>query len=329
MQAVDRATNLTQRLLAFARRQPLVPRQINANRLVADISEVLRRTLGETIALETVLAGGLWITMADMNQLESALLNLAVNARDAMPAGGKLTIETGNAYLDENYVSALAEPIPAGQYVMIAVTDTGVGMDTATLDRAFEPFFTTKAAGHGTGLGLSQVYGFVRQSHGYVRMYSEVGQGTTVKIYLPRLAAAAQLEPAAAQKGATPRFADGEVVLVVEDDDALRGHSTSILRELGYSVLEAANGPEALEVIAGQPHIDVLFTDVVLPGGMNGRQVAEAATARLPNLKVLFTTGYTQNAVVHNGQLDPGVDLIAKPFRYAELASKLRQVLET
>jgi signal transduction histidine kinase/CheY-like chemotaxis protein len=328
MQAVDRAADLTQRLLAFARRQPLIPRQINANRLVADISEVLRRTLGETVALETVLAGGLWLTMADSNQLETALINLAVNARDAMPDGGKLTIETGNAYLDENYVNDLPEPISAGQYVMIAVTDTGVGMDAATAERAFEPFFTTKAVGRGTGLGLSQVYGFVRQSRGYVRIYSEVGHGTTVKIYLPRLVAAPQFEPASAQQDATPRFAAGEVVLVVEDDDALRAHSTSILRELGYTVLAAANGAEALEIVAAQPRIDVLFTDIVLPGGMSGREVAEAAVSRLPDLKVLFTTGYTQNAVVHNGQLDPGVDLISKPFRYAELAAKLRQVLD-
>jgi len=328
LKAVERAATLTHRLLAFSRRQPLEPKPIDANRLVADMSELLRRTLGETIHLETVLAGGLWSVTADPNQLENSLLNLAVNARDAMPEGGKLTIETGNTYLDEAYVSKLVEPLPPGQYVMIAVSDTGVGMDSMTLDRAFEPFFTTKDIGRGTGLGLSQVYGFVLQSQGYVRIYSEPGQGTVVKLYLPRRIGADDAPDAGAYRASTAAVGEGETVLVVEDHEDLRAYSSGAVREMGYQVLEAADAKAALAILESDVPIDLLFTDVVLPGGMNGRQLADAAAKSRPKLKVLFTTGYTRNAIVHNGQLDPGIQLLSKPFTYSDLAAKIRAVLD-
>jgi signal transduction histidine kinase len=328
IKAVDRASTLTHRLLAFSRRQPLEPKPIDANRLVADMSEILRRTLGETIDLETVLAGGLWSVLADPNQLENSLLNLAVNARDAMPEGGKLTIETGNTYLDEAYVAKLVEPLPAGQYVMIAVSDTGTGMDSETLDRAFEPFFTTKDIGRGTGLGLSQVYGFVLQSKGYVRIYSELGQGTVVKLYLPRRVGADDAADAGVKRAGSARAGAGETVLVVEDHEDLRAYSTGAVREMGYHVLEAADAKAALAILDSDVEIDLLFTDVVLPGGMNGRQLADAAIKTRPGLKVLFTTGYTRNAIVHNGQLDPGIQLLGKPFTYLDLAAKIRAVLD-
>jgi signal transduction histidine kinase/ActR/RegA family two-component response regulator len=327
--AVERAATLTHRLLAFSRRQPLEPKPIDANRLVADMSELLRRTLGETIDLETVLAGGLWSVTADPNQLENSLLNLAVNARDAMPEGGKLTIETGNTYLDEAYVAKLVEPLPAGQYVMIAVSDTGAGMDSVTLDRAFEPFFTTKDIGRGTGLGLSQVYGFVLQSQGYVRIYSEPGQGTVVKLYLPRRIGADDAPDTAADRHESAVSGEGESVLVVEDHEDLRAYSAGAAREMGYRVFEAADAKAALAILDSDVPIDLLFTDVVLPGGMNGRQLADAAAKSRPDLKVLFTTGYTRNAIVHNGQLDPGIQLLGKPFTYSDLAAKLRAVLDT
>jgi len=325
-QASQRAAMLTARLLAFARRQPLDPKPIDANRLVAGLAEMLARTLGEQIRLEVVTAPGLWMSQADVAQVENAILNLAVNARDAMPDGGRLTIETGNAFLSDDYVSALAEPVAPGQYVLIAVTDTGCGMDSAILDKVFEPFFTTKPVGQGTGLGLSQVYGFIRQSNGHVRIYSEPGHGTTVKLYLPRLtdATEAPLEapvPAAGLGG-------GETILVVEDHDDLRRYSVCVLKELGYHVLQAPSGPAALDILARIAHIDLLFTDVVLPDGMDGRQLANAALRLKPDLKVLFTTGYSRNAIVHNGRLDPGVQLVPKPFTFNELAAKVRRVLD-
>jgi signal transduction histidine kinase len=322
-----RAATLTHRLLAFSRRQPLDPKPVDVNKLVAGMSELFRRTLGEPVALEAVLAGGLWRTHADANQLENALLNLAVNARDAMPNGGKLTIETANAFLDEAYAAQVVEGVSPGQYVLIAVTDTGSGMDAATLEKVFEPFFTTKEVGKGTGLGLSQVYGFVRQSGGHIRIYSESGEGTTVKIYLPRLHAAAAEQPEEdIRRDVVPTGC--ETILVVEDNTELRAYSTESLRELGYRVFEAANGPTALKILASRPEIELLFTDVVLPDGMNGRQLADQARGLRPQLKVLFTTGYTRNAIVHHGRLDPGVQLIGKPFTYAELASKIRSVLD-
>ena len=323
----ERAATLTARLLAFARRQPLDPKPVEPNRLVTGLADLLQRTLGETIALETVSGAGLWRTMVDPGELENALVNLAVNARDAMPSGGRLTIETSNAYLDEDYVADIPEPVPPGQYVLIAVTDTGTGMDKQTLERVFEPFFTTKEVGKGTGLGLSQVYGFVRQSGGHIRIYSELGQGTTIKIYLPRsligAAAVADLRKEA------PAHGGSETILVVEDHEDLRNYSTGVLRELGYDVLEAANGHSALEMLQTHNDVDLLFTDVVLPEGMDGRRLSDEATRRRPGIKVLFTTGYTRNAIVHNGRLDAGVQLITKPFSFAELAAKVRAILDT
>jgi PAS domain S-box-containing protein len=328
LEAARRAAKLTDRLLAFARQQPLDPKPIDCNRLVTGICDLMRRTVGEEVLLETVLSGGLWLASADANQLENALLNLVVNARDAMPNGGKVTIETANCYLDETYVSALSEPVKAGQYVMIAVADTGVGMDDSTLQRAFEPFFTTKGVGKGTGLGLSQVYGFVRQSAGHVAVYSELREGTTVKVYLPRHFGAGEhvreLEPAVDESKAIGT----ETVLVVEDDDALRLYTVETLNDLGYSVLAAANGAAALEMLERHQDIDLLFTDIVMPGGLNGRQLADEAKRRRPVLKVLFTTGYTRNAIVHHGRLDPDVQLVGKPFTFHELARKVRALLD-
>jgi signal transduction histidine kinase len=326
-QASQRAATLTARLLAFARRQALDPKPIDANRLVAGMADLLARTLGEQVELEVVTAPGLWTAQADPGQLESALLNLAVNARDAMTGGGRLTVETGNVFLDESYVVEILEPVPPGQYVMIAVSDTGSGMPPETLERVFEPFFTTKPVGVGTGLGLSQVYGFIRQSGGHVRIYSEVGQGTAVKLYIPRVRQASPDRVDAAS--ARPRIEGGkEVVLVVEDHDDLRAYSVSVLTELGYTVIDAPNGLAALNLLDQTPHIDLLFTDVILPGGMDGRRLADEALRRTAGLKVLFTTGYTRNAIVHNGRLDPDVQLVSKPFTLEALARKVRDVLD-
>jgi signal transduction histidine kinase/CheY-like chemotaxis protein len=324
-QAADRAATLTSRLLAFARRQPLAPKPINLNKLVNGLSDLLQRTLGETVAFETVMAAGLWLAHADPTELESALMNLAINARDAMPNGGKLTIETANVSLDENYVSRLVEPVPPGQYAMLAVTDTGEGMDKETVDRVFEPFFTTKKAGKGTGLGLSQVYGFVRQSGGHIRIYSEPGQGTTVKLYLPR---DSRTEAPAVDEIASAADGGSETVLVVEDHEGLREYSVGVLRELGYCVLEAPNGHVGLELLKERSEVDLLFTDVVLPD-LNGRELADQALTLRPDLKVLFTTGYTRNAIVHNGRLDEDVSLITKPFTFEGLASKVRNLLDS
>jgi len=327
--AARRAATLTQRLLAFSRRQPLRPEAVDANKVVSGMAELLTHSLGGDIELETVLAGGLWRTHADPHQLENVLLNLAVNARDAMAGGGRLTIETQNAHLDDRYV-AREIGLPAGQYVMIAVTDTGAGMSEEVLAHAFEPFFTTKDVGKGTGLGLSQVYGFVRQSGGHVRIYSEPGQGTTVKVYLPRLYGTVTGDDGAAAGVKTETLAGEahEVILLVEDEPAVRQTSKDALIELGYSVLEADGGEAALRLIRDHPQIDLMFTDVVMPG-MNGAELARRAQAARPDLKVLFTTGYTRNAVVHNGVLDPGVQLIGKPYTLEELAAKLREILDT
>jgi CheY-like chemotaxis protein len=328
LKGVHRAAVLTQRLLAFSRQQPLSPQPIDANKLVTGISDLLRRTIGEATSLETVTSAGLWETHADPNQLENALLNLAVNARDAMPDGGKLTIETQNCYLDAAYVENLVEPIKAGQYVMIAVADSGIGMDAATIERAFEPFFTTKGVGKGTGLGLSQVYGFVRQSSGHVRIYSEPGEGTSVKVYLPRYFGSDQRVNPVRQRRDASRAIGVECILVVEDDDALRAYTTELLSELGYHVFEAQHGRDALRMLETAQKFDLLFTDIVMPGGMNGRQLADAALLRRPGLKVLFTTGYTRNAIVHQGRLDPGVQMIGKPFSMDALAAKVRDMLD-
>ena len=322
--AAKRAAELTKRLLAFSRNQPLDPRPIDANRLVADMSDLLGRTLGENISIETIRGGGLWPTEADRAELESALLNLAINARDAMQAGGKLTIETGNASLDEAYC-ATADGVKPGQYVMIAISDTGVGMSRELIGKAFDPFFTTKPAGSGTGLGLSQVDGFVRQSGGHVRIYSEVGEGTTVKIYLPRSFAGSRPPAGEARPPESPK-GSLETVLVVEDDAEVRSFVTDTLRGLNYRVLEAADGDGALVLVRQTERIDLLLTDVVMPG-MNGRVLGDAAKQHRPGLKVLYMTGYSRNAIVHQGRLDPGVSLIQKPFSETALASRVHGLL--
>jgi len=326
MAGAQRAASLTQRLLAFSRRQPLNPRPVDPNALVGSMSEMLHRTLGEMVSVETVRGAGVWRVEVDPTGLEAAILNLAVNARDAMPEGGKLTIETANAYLDDAYVRTHSEVTP-GQYVVISVSDTGTGMDAATVGQAFEPFFTTKPVGQGTGLGLSQVYGFVKQSGGHLKIYSEPGEGTTIKIYLPRLNRP-ETEEAPGETQVAPEGSATETILVLEDDQDVREQSVEALAELGYRVVEAGDGPTALRLLRREAHVDLLFTDVVLPGGMTGAQVAREARDIQPGLKVLFTTGYARNAIVHNGRLDPGVQLITKPYTFTDLASKIRDVLD-
>ncbi|MDF7776646.1 CHASE3 domain-containing protein [Sphingomonas sp. AOB5] len=326
MQGAERAAQLTARLLAFSRQQPLAPQALDANKLVGGMSELLRRTIGETVQFETVLAGGLWPAFIDAGQLESTLVNLCVNGRDAMPEGGRLTIETANTHLDEGYAASHNEVTP-GQYVMVSVTDTGIGMPADVIERAFDPFFTTKGVGKGTGLGLSQVFGFVKQSGGHVKIYSEPGVGTTVKLYLKRHFGAAEQVTTVAHEGDLPRAKSGETVLVVEDEERVRQLSVETLRELGYSVVHAGTPNAALELIRSEPRIDLLFTDVVMPE-MNGRQLAERAAAIRPGLKVLYTTGYTRNSIVHNGVLDHDVHFLAKPFTVAQLATKVRQVID-
>lgn len=322
----DRAAALTQRLLAFSRRQPLAPKPTDVNKLIAGMADLLNRALGETIRLETVSGAGLWMVEVDQHQLENAILNLAVNARDAMPDGGRLTIEASNTWLDDSYVAAHSEVVP-GQYVVVAITDTGIGMSKELLDRVVEPFFTTKEPGKGTGLGLSMVYGFVKQSGGHLQIYSEVGQGTTVKLYLPRLVAAAQEEDVRHEPHAALGSHD-ERILVVEDDEDVRAYTVETLRELGYDVIEAADGPSALRLLERQEmRVDLLFTDVVMPE-MSGRQLADEARRLMPGLKVLYTSGYTRNAIVHGGRLEQGVEMISKPFTVAAVASKIRDMLD-
>ncbi len=325
-EAARRAASLTQRLLAFSRQQPLRPEAIHVNGLVAGMSDLLHHSLGSDIRLETVLAAGLWRVHADPNQLENVILNLSVNARDAMPDGGRLTIETQNAHVDDRYAAAHLG-VSAGQYVLIAISDSGTGMTAEVMAKAFDPFFTTKAVGKGTGLGLSQVYGFVKQSGGHVKIYSELGEGTTVKIYLPRALAQAADAPADDAASALALGDAQEVVLVVDDEPAVRQFSVDALEELGYRVLEADGAAAALRLIDAHPEIDLLFTDIVMPD-VNGRKLAEAAREKRPSLRVLYTTGYTRNAVVHNGVLDPGVELIGKPYSLDQLAAKVRQVLD-
>ncbi|MER9300133.1 CHASE3 domain-containing protein [Mesorhizobium sp. M0621] len=324
--AANRAANLTARLLAFSRQQPLAPQIVDANRLLTGMSDLIRRALGEAIRIETVLAGGLWKIHADPSQIENAILNLAVNARDAMGDGGRLTIETANSHLDDSYAATHAD-VEAGQYVMIAVSDTGSGMAPEIIAKAFEPFFTTKPVNKGTGLGLSQVFGFVKQSGGHVKIYSEPGEGTTVKIYLPRFFDPQEPVVPGGRSG-NPAAPVTETILVVEDDAQVRASTTNAMRELGYAVIDAASGQEALQKLAENPGIALLFTDIVMPV-MNGRKLAEEAVARRPWLKVIFTTGFTRNAVVHNGVLDHDVHFLAKPFTIEQLAAKLRDVLDT
>ncbi len=324
--AADRAAQLTNRLLAFSRRQALRPQKVDINVVIAGLDEMLRRTLGENIDIEIVRAGGLWQTEVDIGQLEAALLNLAVNARDAMPDGGALTFETANTSLDDAYVAT--EPgLLAGQYVLVAVSDTGHGISAENLNRVFEPFFTTKAVGKGTGLGLSMVHGFVKQSGGHVRIYSEPGEGTTVKMYFPRSTGGQKQPVTPSQRKSV--LGGRETILLVEDNQYIRQQLTVQLESLGYKVFSVNSGQSALAILKERTDIDLLFTDVVLPGGMNGRQVADAAKVLRPKLKVLYTSGYSANAIVHQGRLDPGVELLSKPYRRAEMAEKLRKVLDS
>jgi PAS domain S-box-containing protein len=327
IRAGERGAELTQRLLAFSRRHPLQPAATDVNAAIAGAIELIRRTLREDIAVSTALDHGTWRAMIDPGQLENALVNLAVNAQDAMPAGGELTIETGNVRLDADYARRNAEVTP-GEYVMIAVTDSGIGMPQDVLRRAFEPFFTTKDVGKGSGLGLSMIYGFAKQSGGHVKIYSEVGHGTTVRIYLPRLAADDEEDAPQPAAAAPARATGGETILAVEDDPDVRQYVTHALRRAGYAVLEAENGPAALEILEGGIAIDLLFTDVIMPGGMNGRELADRAAAIRPRLKVLFSSGYSENAIVHHGRLDKGVNFLGKPYTRDDLARKVREVLD-
>jgi CheY-like chemotaxis protein len=326
LDGANRAATLVKRLLAFSRQQPLAPKPIDANKFVAGISELISRAIGEAISMETILGGGLWLTHADPVQLESSLLNLCVNARDAMPEGGKLTVETANCHLDDRY-SRLHPGVPAGQYVLIAVTDTGTGMSPEVMAKAFDPFFTTKEQSKGTGLGLSQVYGFVKQTGGHVKVYSEIGQGTTIKIYLPRYYAG-EAERATEETSGERQIGGTETILLVEDDARVLELTAAGLRELGYTVLEARNASEALVQIGNGKSVDLLLTDIVMPE-MNGRKLADRALELRPDLKVMFMTGFTKNAVVHNGVLDAGVHFLAKPFTLEELSKKIREALET
>ncbi len=323
MDAVGRGARLAGQLLAYARRQPLAPKVVNVGRLIRNMDDLLRRTLGETVEVETVIAGGLWNCMVDPIQIETALLNLAINARDAMPTGGRLTIEAGNTSLDDAYVRQ-HEELRRGQYVMLAVTDTGSGMEPAVIEQAFEPFFSTKPEGRGTGLGLSMVYGFVKQSEGHVKIYSEMGHGTTVKIYLPRSALSEDVE---ARRVEGPVVGGRETILVAEDDTEVLATVVALLGGLGYRVLTARDAASALVVIESGAPIDMLFTDVVMPGPMRSPELARRVRERSPHIAVLFTSGYTDNAIVHGGRLDEGVELLSKPYTRQALARKVREVL--
>jgi signal transduction histidine kinase len=322
--SAKRAATLTKRLLAFSRRQALDPKPTDINLLVKSMEDLVRRSVGEQIIVETVLAGGLWPTKIDRSELENALLNLSVNARDAMPEGGRITIETSNGHLDAAYATRQPDVKP-GQYVVLSVTDTGTGMIPEVAERVFEPFFTTKPIGQGTGLGLSQLHGFVKQSGGHVAVYSEVGQGTTVKVYLPRHHGVAVVEPDEAAPE-LPRAASQETVLVVEDEDTVRMLVLDVLDELGYAAHEAVDANNALRVLESDARVDLLITDVGLPG-MNGRQLADRARELRPELKVLFITGYAHNAAVGNGLLEPGMEVVTKPFAVDQLAIRIRDMV--
>jgi PAS domain S-box-containing protein len=323
--AASRAAALTHRLLAFARRQTLDPKAINANKLIGTMAEMVRRTVEPSIHIETALAAGLWTTLCDPNQLENALLNLCINARDAMPDGGRITIETANNWLDER--AARERDMEPGQYVAISVTDTGTGMPPDVRARAFDPFYTTKPTGQGTGLGLSMVYGFARQSGGQARIYSEVGHGTTMRIYLPRHGGEADEEVVEPKLEKAPKAEKGETVLIVDDEPSVRMLVTDVLDELGYSAIEAADGISGLKVLRSDVRIDLLITDVGLPGGVNGRQMADAARENRPGLKVLFITGYAENAAIGNGYLEPGMHVLTKPFAMDKLAARIRSII--
>jgi PAS domain S-box-containing protein len=323
--ASKRAAALTHRLLAFSRQQALDPKPTGINRLVAGLEELIRRTTGPAVTLEVVMAGGLWTTLVDPNQLENALLNLCVNARDAMPQGGRLTIETGNRWLDHR--TASERDLPPGQYVSLCVSDTGTGIPPEVVSKVFDPFFTTKPPGQGTGLGLSMVYGFARQSGGQVRIYSELGQGTMVCLYLPRHHGEEDGPERVAEPAAAPRAEQGETVLVVDDEPTVRMLVSDILDELGYTAIEAADGPAGLAILNSDVRIDLLITDVGLPGGMNGRQMVDAARTARPGLKVLFITGYAENAVVGHGHLEPGMHVLTKPLAMKALAIRIKSLI--
>jgi signal transduction histidine kinase/ActR/RegA family two-component response regulator len=323
--ASKRAAALTHRLLAFSRRQTLDAKPTDVNRLVMDMEELIRRTVGPQITLEVVTAGGLWPALIDASQLESALLNLCINARDAMPEGGRITIETANKWLDDR--TAKERDLPPGQYLSVCVTDTGTGMTPEVIARAFDPFFTTKPLGQGTGLGLSMVYGFVRQSGGQVRIYSEVGSGTTMCLYLPRHHGASPETVASTATAKTTRERTGKTVLVVDDEPSVRMLVTEVLEEHGYGGIEASDGPSGLRVLESDARIDLLITDVGLPGGLNGRQLADAARTTRPDLKVLFITGYAENAIIGNGQLAPGMRILTKPFVMTTLAERIAEMI--
>jgi CheY-like chemotaxis protein len=324
--ATRRAAALTHRLLAFSRRQNLAPKPTDVNRLVAGMQDMIQRTMGPAIPVQVVGASGLWPALVDPSQLENALLNLCLNARDAMPDGGEITIETANKWLDEH--TARQHGVPEGQYLSLCVTDTGSGMSAETISRAFEPFFTTKPLGQGTGLGLSMIYGFAQQSGGQVRIYSELGQGTTVCIYLPRHQGPVDDDATSAEAAFQPRSDQGETVLVVDDESTIRMLLTDTLAELGYSSLEAADSATGLKILESDVRVDLLITDVGLPGGMNGRQMADAARVRRPDLKVLFITGYAENAVLGKGHLGPGMSVMTKPFPVEAMAARIRALIE-
>ncbi|MFK5596436.1 PAS domain-containing protein [Methylobacterium sp. HMF5984] len=326
LSSANRAAALTHRLLAFARRQPLEPKPTDANGLIAGMEDMLRRTLTEQVNLEIVTAGGLWLTLCDPHQLENALLNLAINARDAMPDGGRLVIETCNTHLDRAYARLHPEVEP-GQYICVCVTDTGTGMSADVAAKAFDPFFTTKPLGQGTGLGLSMIYGFAKQSEGHAKIYSELGSGTTIKIYLPRYRGEAAAEGTGPGIATALRAERGETVLVVEDDPVVRDLIVEVLGELGYHALEAADGPAGLRIAESRARIDLMVSDVGLPG-LNGRQLADRARLVRPGLKILFITGYAENAIFGNGGLDPGMQMITKPFPVEVLASRIREIIE-
>ncbi len=323
--SANRAAALTHRLLAFSRRQPLDPKPVRANPLVSGMEDLLRRTMGEAIRLELALADDLWPTLCDPNQLESAVLNMVINARDAMPDGGRLRIGTSNEHLDGAYAHARgANP---GQHVCVCVADTGIGMPPDVIERAFDPFFTTQPIGQGTGLGLSMIYGFARQSEGCCKIDSTLGQGTMVKLYLPRCRGEAAEEGPIPGLTAAHEAEHGETVLVVEDEPVVRGLVVEVLRDLGYRALEAVDGPSGLQVLRSRQRVDLLVTDIGLPG-LNGRQMADAARERRPDLKVLFMTGYAENAAIANGFLEPGMALITKPFAMEVLATRIRGMIE-
>ena len=326
MRGAQRAATLTSRLLAFSRRQALDPKPMDVNKFLVGAADFIQRSLGENVQVEVVGSPGLWFVEVDANQLEVALLNLAINGRDAMPSGGKLTIESANVFADENY-SRYNPEIAPGQYVAICVTDNGVGMPSDVIDRAFEPFYTTKELGQGTGLGLSQVYGFVKQSGGHVKIYSEVGQGTTVKIYLPRLLGRVTEEDEPDAEGTQVGAEESETILVVEDNTDVRAYLAEVLRSLNYKVTTVPNTQAALDVLQQNGPIDLLLTDIVMPGG-NGRELAKQAAILRPDVQVLFMTGYSRNAVVHQGRLDEGVDLLQKPVSQAQLATRVRMALD-